>query len=179
MKRKAQSALEYMMTYGWAILIIVIVAAVLYSLGIFSPSSSAGNTITGFAPFVGLAATCNSTGFYLKLGNNAGASVTFYNLSATTSTGVSAPSKGGQWTVSYDMNGTDTNSTGWMSPVCTKTAPCSQPVVNGGSDLIRAAGNCPTIGSRYSVSAEVWYSEVESLGTVYDFATGTAAGSAT
>ena len=34
---KSQSALEYMMTYGWAILVIVIVAAVLYSLGIFSP----------------------------------------------------------------------------------------------------------------------------------------------
>ena len=42
---KSQSALEYMMTYGWAILIIVIVAGVLYSLGIFSPSSSAGNSL--------------------------------------------------------------------------------------------------------------------------------------
>ena len=30
--KKSQSALEYMMTYGWAILIIVIVAAVLYSV---------------------------------------------------------------------------------------------------------------------------------------------------
>ena len=33
--KRSQSALEYMMTYGWAILIIVIVAAVLYSFGIF------------------------------------------------------------------------------------------------------------------------------------------------
>ena len=37
--KRSQSALEYMMTYGWAILIIVIVAVVLYSMGIFSPSS--------------------------------------------------------------------------------------------------------------------------------------------
>ena len=47
--KKSQSALEYMMTYGWAILIIVIVAAVLYSFGIFSPSSSISATITGFS----------------------------------------------------------------------------------------------------------------------------------
>ncbi|MBE5728259.1 hypothetical protein IHE51_00125, partial [Candidatus Parvarchaeota archaeon] len=37
--KRSQSALEYMMTYGWAILIIVIVAVVLYSMGIFSPPS--------------------------------------------------------------------------------------------------------------------------------------------
>ena len=47
--RKAQSALEYMMTYGWAILIIVIVAVILYSMGIFNPSSSLVPTTTGFA----------------------------------------------------------------------------------------------------------------------------------
>ena len=38
--KRSQSALEYMMTYGWAILIIVIVAVILYSMGIFNPSSS-------------------------------------------------------------------------------------------------------------------------------------------
>ncbi|MCL4398921.1 hypothetical protein M1293_00200 [Candidatus Parvarchaeota archaeon] len=46
---KSQSALEYMMTYGWAILIIVIVAAVLYEFGIFSPSNLVSTTITGFS----------------------------------------------------------------------------------------------------------------------------------
>ncbi|MCL5101218.1 MAG: hypothetical protein M1348_01235 [Candidatus Parvarchaeota archaeon] len=47
--KRSQSALEYMMTYGWAIAIIVIVAAVLYTFGVFTPSSSAQqNTITGF-----------------------------------------------------------------------------------------------------------------------------------
>ena len=46
--KRSQSALEYMMTYGWAILIIVIVAVILYSMGIFNPSSSISSTITGF-----------------------------------------------------------------------------------------------------------------------------------
>ncbi|EFD92893.1 MAG: hypothetical protein BJBARM5_0401 [Candidatus Parvarchaeum acidophilus ARMAN-5] len=48
---RSQSALEYMMTYGWAILIIVIVAVILYSMGIFNPASSASFTITGFSGF--------------------------------------------------------------------------------------------------------------------------------
>jgi len=36
MKNKAQTAMEYLMTYGWAILIIIVVVAALYSLGVFS-----------------------------------------------------------------------------------------------------------------------------------------------
>ena len=49
--KRSQSALEYMMTYGWAILIIVIVAVILYSMGIFNPSSSLVSTVTGFSGF--------------------------------------------------------------------------------------------------------------------------------
>ena len=33
-RRKAQSVMEYLMTYGWAILIIAVVLAALFSLGI-------------------------------------------------------------------------------------------------------------------------------------------------
>ncbi len=36
--RKAQSAMEYLMTYGWAILIIAVVLAALFSLNVFSTS---------------------------------------------------------------------------------------------------------------------------------------------
>ena len=36
MKNKAQSAMEYLMTYGWAILIVIVVVAALYSMGVFS-----------------------------------------------------------------------------------------------------------------------------------------------
>ena len=35
---KGQTAIEYLMTYGWAILIILIVAGVLAYYGIFAPS---------------------------------------------------------------------------------------------------------------------------------------------
>ena len=45
---KGQTAIEYLMTYGWAILIILIVAGVLAYYGIFSPSSFLGPTARGF-----------------------------------------------------------------------------------------------------------------------------------
>ena len=37
MRRKGQAAMEFLMTYGWAILAAVIVIAVLASFGVFSP----------------------------------------------------------------------------------------------------------------------------------------------
>ena len=33
--RKGQAAMEYLMTYGWAILIVVVVVAALYAMGVF------------------------------------------------------------------------------------------------------------------------------------------------
>ncbi len=41
MSKRLQSAMEYLMTYGWAILVIAVVLGVLYSLGVFSPSNFA------------------------------------------------------------------------------------------------------------------------------------------
>jgi len=40
-KRKLQSAMEYLMTYGWAILIIAVVLGALFQLGVFNSSSFA------------------------------------------------------------------------------------------------------------------------------------------
>ena len=49
--RKAQSALEYLMTYGWAILIIVIVGAALFALGVFNPGGTTALQIRGLSNF--------------------------------------------------------------------------------------------------------------------------------
>jgi hypothetical protein len=51
------------MTYGWAILIIVIVAVILYSMGIFNPASSVSFTSSGFSPFTVSSSSCNSIGY--------------------------------------------------------------------------------------------------------------------
>lgn len=42
--RKAQSSMEYLMTYGWAILIVAVSLGTLYDLGIFNGSSLAGQS---------------------------------------------------------------------------------------------------------------------------------------
>ncbi len=41
---KTQSAMEYLMTYGWAILVIAIVLGVLYYLGVFNSAAGLGNS---------------------------------------------------------------------------------------------------------------------------------------
>ncbi len=48
MNKKAQAALEYLMTYGWAILIIAIIAGALYYMNVFS-SSCETPISTGFS----------------------------------------------------------------------------------------------------------------------------------
>ncbi|EEZ93058.1 MAG: hypothetical protein BJBARM4_0997, partial [Candidatus Parvarchaeum acidiphilum ARMAN-4] len=87
-KRRSQSALEYMMTYGWAILIIVIVAVILYSMGIFNPSSSISTTITGFSSTpVSSAIFTDNGGLSLSVQNSVGYPIEITNITATTTTG--------------------------------------------------------------------------------------------
>ncbi|MCL4399390.1 LamG domain-containing protein [Candidatus Parvarchaeota archaeon] len=89
---KSQSALEYMMTYGWAILIIVIVAAVLYSFGIFSPSSSISATITGFSGAGVTAASCinsvNNQILALSITDNTGYLINITKINTTGNNGI-------------------------------------------------------------------------------------------
>ncbi len=86
--RRSQSALEYMMTYGWAILVIVIVAAVLYSLGIFSPSSSLSTTITGFSNLGTVNAVClGGTSFTISMGDSTGYPINITQINLTSSSG--------------------------------------------------------------------------------------------
>ena len=48
---KAQSAIEYLTTYGWAILVIVIVLSVLFEMGLFSPHISSECVFSNFSCF--------------------------------------------------------------------------------------------------------------------------------
>ena len=90
---KSQSALEYMMTYGWAILIIVIVAGVLYSFGVFNPSSSASATITGFSGLGVTQAACvnsvNNQILELYVSNSIGYPVNVTKINVTDNNGIS------------------------------------------------------------------------------------------
>jgi len=48
---KAQSAMEYLMTYGWAILIVAVVLGALYSLGVFSGAAFLGTSCIAASGF--------------------------------------------------------------------------------------------------------------------------------
>ena len=84
MTRKAQSALEYLMTYGWAILIIVIVGAALFALGVFNPSSSSTMSMTEITTFQLVDAQISTDGnLTLILGQKAGKTVTVTSIDFT------------------------------------------------------------------------------------------------
>lgn len=70
MDKKAQSALEYLMTYGWALVVIVIVIAALVFL--INPSNVGGNTCTGFPNMVITNHDSNVNGMKIYYSNNAG-----------------------------------------------------------------------------------------------------------
>ena len=93
---KLQSAMEYLMTYGWAILIIAVVMVALFSLGILGGSSPLGTTCIASSGF-----TCSSpvlhnpsaatAGLTLVVGQATGASWTYANVIYVPQ-GVSVPS---------------------------------------------------------------------------------------
>ena len=68
---KQQAAMEYLMTYGWAILVVAIVVVAIFSLGLFNPSNLGPKARAGScqiyrpegiwtAAFINLEGTCNN-----------------------------------------------------------------------------------------------------------------------
>ena len=154
---KGQSALEYMMTYGWAILIIVIVAVILYSMGIFNPRASVTASSSGFSPFAVSAAVCNSGGLKVAFSvgglPNGATSVSLKELYLSSATGTSTGS--------------------------TTTTDFSASTVSSGSSFTvttPSTFNCTTSGIPFTASGSLEYTYTTSAGPVTTNATGTIAG---
>ena len=79
---KGQTATEYLMAYGWAILIIVIIAGVLAYYGIFAPSGFLGQSVRGFSTLVVLQSWSLYTDGTLKatLENRVGSPIQFSHV---------------------------------------------------------------------------------------------------
>jgi hypothetical protein len=70
-KFRLQSAMEYLMTYGWAILIIAVVLGVLYYLGIFNGAASLGTACIPVAGYLCQTPSMTSNGLLsFTLGQN-------------------------------------------------------------------------------------------------------------
>ncbi len=75
--RKGQGAMEYLMTYGWAILVVMIVGVVLWQLGIFGGGPGAVNTASGFGKIKPMEPSIkyDSSGLTYSMMNGAGQSI--------------------------------------------------------------------------------------------------------
>ena len=83
-QKKGQAAMEFLMTYGWAILAAVIVIGVLASFGVFSPSKYVPTSCSFSAPFgcVDNQVASNGThvSFVLRNGGGSATNVTSVNI---------------------------------------------------------------------------------------------------
>ena len=155
--KRSQSALEYMMTYGWAILIIVIVAVILYSMGIFNPSSSVTFTSSGFSPFTVSSSLCNNLGYKIAIiagpiPNNANY-ITINKVFVTSATGANTT------TASYTLTNPVTLKSGQSTTIIIPNVACTAAKVH------------------YSFSAKIQYSYTAgTLGLQYVNTSGTIAG---
>jgi len=88
--RKAQSAMEYLMTYGWAILIIAVVLAILYQLGLFGGSSAlAGTSCLAATGYLCSNPQLNTAGNLIVTIGQVGQTVTLTGIACTNT--ISAP----------------------------------------------------------------------------------------
>lgn len=88
MVRRGQAAMEFLMTYGWAILIVVIAVAALAAFGVFSPSNFAQEKCLADSP-TGI--TCNTKAavnptantIQMAVTNGAGSNVNITDIKTT------------------------------------------------------------------------------------------------
>jgi hypothetical protein len=83
--KKGQAALDFLMTYGWAIALVVIVAAALFALGVFDVSNFVGTKASGFSGVAvqGWSFTGSTGILAVKLTNQVGQKINITGVSAT------------------------------------------------------------------------------------------------
>ena len=86
--RKGQAALDFLMTYGWAIALVVIVAAALFALGVFDVSNFVGTKAAGFSGVAVQGWQMSGGNLQVKLTNQVGQRINITGVSATVGTDV-------------------------------------------------------------------------------------------
>src|SRR3989344_4685658 len=78
MQKRGQAAMEFLMTYGWAILAAIIVIAVLAIY--FRPSSLTSGTSVVTAPFYAIGSVVEPSQVQLEIRNNGGETLTLHKV---------------------------------------------------------------------------------------------------
>jgi len=81
MFKRGQAAMEFLMTYGWAILAAIIAIGVLAYFGVFSPGQYVGSSAVVTAPWYANAWNVDATNVNLELQNNGGETLTLHAVS--------------------------------------------------------------------------------------------------
>ena len=93
MQKKAQAAMEFLMTYGWAILAAIVVIAVLAIY--FRPSTLVSGSTFVTAPFYAVSQTVNTSTVQLEVKNNGGDTYTINEFAVAVTTPNGATCTGG------------------------------------------------------------------------------------
>ncbi len=83
MKKKGQAAMEFLMTYGWAILAAIIAIGVLAYFGVFSPGKYVTGTALVTPPFYVNAHNVKPAGVTLEIKNQGGETYDLISIDVT------------------------------------------------------------------------------------------------
>jgi len=165
--KKLQAAMEYLMTYGWAILIIALALGVLYSLGVFNPNRLKPVGCFLPAPFTCQIVSVNTGGVAtIILGQGSGQTITINSTACVDNT-------------RPNNNGIPSTSSDWSTPI---------PSISGGSLTIPSGGSVSltniycinpsgsrfngTIGSTFSGSLIIKYTVGSSSSSTFYYSVG-------
>ena len=84
MDKKGQAAMEFLMTYGWAILAAVIAVGVLAYYGVFSPDRFVSASTVVSTPFSAIGGNISTAAVLIEIRNDGGEAL---NITGTTVTG--------------------------------------------------------------------------------------------
>ncbi len=131
---KGQAALDFLMTYGWAIVLVVLVAGALFALGVFNTGSFVGSKASGFTQVAVKAWKVTSAGaITMKVQNQVGAPISIRYINATyTNSTVS-------YTTATSLANGDTSNT----------------------LTIGTLGTAPSSGASYTLTVKIGYTDTE------------------
>jgi hypothetical protein len=116
--RKGQGAMEYLMTYGWALLVIIIVGAALFALGILNPATYQQKRCNGFQYVTYMdQSAVDATGTYtLHIRNGVNdINITQISVTGTNTTAVGDAAVDTRLVLDGDEGNYNGNSTTWLS----------------------------------------------------------------
>jgi len=111
MNKKGQAAMEFLMTYGWAILVVLIAIGALAYFGVLSPAKFLPSSCT-LAPGLScdefkVDATADSATIVVRNGMGKGITVSSFALAGTTCTGISSIADGATATATCSVTAGD------------------------------------------------------------------------